>query len=76
MTTSEHRDVDLTYRWQPSIRVILVDAKGCEYEFPRVGEWLAEHRTLMNNFLTRKQCKALWRWLGRTDARRPNWGSC
>jgi len=63
----EHRNVQYKYEWMPSIRIKLVDAKQREYDFPLVGRWLAEHHTLAVNTLSRKQCKALWRWLGRDD---------
>jgi hypothetical protein len=67
MTTPEHRDVSLSYQWQPSIRITLVDDDNNQYEFPRVGVWLAEHHRLVKDTLSRAQCRALWRWLKRDD---------
>ena len=68
--TPEHLNARLTYQWQPEIRVMLVDAKRNEYEFPTVGIWLAEQGDSIfesDGVLSRSQCRALWRWLGRTD---------
>jgi len=63
----EHRNVQYKYEWMPSIRIKLLDAKQREYDFPLVGRWLAEHHSLAGNTLSRKQCRELWRWLGRDD---------
>ena len=67
--TPEHLNVRLTYDWQPEIRVLLIDAKKNEYHFPAVGIWLAEQgdSVFESNVLSRSQCRALWRWLGRID---------
>jgi hypothetical protein len=60
----------LYYDWKPDLRVKLVTKDKREYEFPMVGKWLAVQRDssfFATGTLNRRQCKALWRWLGRTD---------
>jgi hypothetical protein len=55
--------------WKPTLRITLVAADGREFYFPMVGIWLAQNLNEASiDGLTRKQCKALWSWLGRTDA--------
>ena len=69
----KYRDAfQFTYEWQPTLPVKLVAADKREFYFPTVGTWLADQakrdpKVFKNSTLNRKQCKDLWRWLGRKD---------
>jgi hypothetical protein len=66
---TEHKDIQYTYQWKPTIRITLVDGKGHEYQHPAIGPWLADLPSLyeQDGVLTAKQCKALWKYLKRHD---------
>ena len=65
----------IEYKWVPKQRTKFVADDGREFDLPAAWEWffdeLPEDERMevlqKTGIINRRQCRALWRWLGRTD---------
>jgi hypothetical protein len=66
-------NIKLSYVWRPSIRTRFIGEDGREWFDLRLGLWLEvlspEDREAVakSEYLNRKQCRAFWKYLHRTD---------
>lgn len=61
----------LLAKYVPTLRNKFVASDKREFDLPAAMDWISERRLwkqlFLGKHLSSKQCKALWKWLGRTD---------